>query len=369
MHMRQFTAIFKARTMEFVRDRGTFFWNLLFPIVLVAGFGFAFSGEGQQLFKVGMIGNPPETSSFMRIEQIEFIPYDVSAEDEIVDIVERVRRHQLDMLIDFASQEYYINTESANGPILERLLLSEGEGFAEPVASGPVDEPVDEPASINSSGHVLQSSTPRFQQRPVAGEPIRYVDWVVPGVIGMNMMFSCLFGVGFVIVRYRKNGVLKRLKATPVSALTFVSAQAASRLLIVILTSIVVFAGTNLVFGFMMNGSYLTLLLLTTLAILSMISLGLVFASRIKSEELAGGLLNLVTFPMIILSGVFFSLEGTPEVMQQASRVLPLTHFTEGARAIMLEGAGLWEVTPHLAFLSVITVAFLVLAAFLFRWE
>lgn len=346
--MRQFTAIFKARTMEFVRDRGTFFWNLLFPIVLVAGFGFAFSGDTQQLFKVGTLGEPPGEFPFMEIEQIEFISYDATTEEETANIVERVRRHQLDMLIDFPSQEYYVNTESANGPVLERLLLSDGDGSAGPVGG---------PTSAD------------LRQRPVAGEPIRYVDWVVPGVIGMNMMFSCLFGVGFVIVRYRKNGVLKRLKATPVSALTFVSAQAASRLLIVILTSIVVFAGTNAVFRFMMNGSYLTLLLLTTLSILSMISLGLVFASRIKSEELAGGLLNLVTFPMIILSGVFFSLEGTPEVMQQASRILPLTHFTEGARAIMLEGAGMWEVAPHLAFLAIITVVFLAVAAFLFRWE
>ena len=339
--MRQFTAIFKARTLEFVHDRGTFVWNLFFPIVLVIGFGFAFSGDAQQLFKVGTIGEPPRTLRFMEIGQIEFIPYDVTTEEEISEIVERVRRHQLDMLIVFPTEEYYINTESPNGPVLERLLLSDGE----------------------------ESPSAGLRQRPVAGEPIRYVDWVVPGVIGMNMMFSCLFGVGFVIVRYRKNGVLKRIKATPVSALTFVSAQAASRLLIVVLTSIVVFTGTNVVFGFMMNGSYLTLLLLTTLSILSMISLGLVFASRIKSEELAGGLLNLVTFPMIILSGVFFSLEGTPKVMQQVSRVLPLTHFTEGARAIMLEGVGLWGVMPHLAFLAVVTVVFLAVAAFLFRWE
>jgi hypothetical protein len=124
----------------------------------------------------------------------------------------------------------------------------------------------------------------------------------------MNMMFSCLFGVGFVLVRYRKNGVLKRMKATPVSPLNFVSAQAVSRLMIVLITSVVVFSGTNLFLRFVMKGSWLNLLLLTALSIMCMIALGLVFASRIKSEELASGLLNLVTFPMLILSGVFFSL-------------------------------------------------------------
>jgi ABC-type multidrug transport system permease subunit len=352
--MRKFSAIFKARTMEFVRDRGTFFWNLLFPVVLVFGFAFAFSGQDQTLFTVGIIGEPTEDFAFMEIEQIEFIRYGAGAAENTSgtdaaaagteltadQVVERVRRHQLDMVLDFESGRYYVNRQSANGPVLRRLLESSGVGGAV-----------------------------SLQEEAVSGEPIRYVDWVVPGIIGMNMMFSCLFGVGFVIVRYRKNGVLKRLKATPVSAFTFISAQAASRLLIVVITSAVVYAGTNAFLNFMMNGSYLLLLLLTTLAILCMIAVGLVFASRIKSEELAGGLLNLVTFPMIILSGVFFSLEGTPQIMQQVSRALPLTHFTEGARAIMIEGAGLAQVAPNLLFLVVLTGGLLLLAAYLFRWE
>ena len=350
--MRKFTAIFKARTMEFVRDRGTFFWNLLFPVVLVFGFAFAFSGDEQTLFTVGIVGEPAEDSTFLQIEQIEFIRYgtengepatggDLSAEE----VVERVRRHQLDMVLDFESGRYYVNRQSANGPVLRRLLQS---SVADAEGAG---------------------SSTLLQEEAGSGEPIRYVDWVVPGIIGMNMMFSCLFGVGFVIVRYRKNGVLKRLKATPVSAFTFISAQAASRLIIVVITSAVGYAGTNAFLNFMMNGSYLLLLLLTALAILCMIAVGLVFASRIKSEELAGGLLNLVTFPMIILSGVFFSLEGTPQIMQQVSRALPLTHFTEGARAIMIEGAGFAQVAPNLLFLVVLTAALLIVAAGLFRWE
>ncbi len=191
----------------------------------------------------------------------------------------------------------------------------------------------------------------------------------MPGIIGMNMMFSCLFGIGFVLVRYRKNGVLKRFKATPVSAINFVSAQAASRLLIVIITSVLVFAGTNAFLGFTMNGSYLNLLLVTTLAIVSMISIGLVFASRLKSEELASGLMNLVTFPMLILSGVFFSLEGTPQILQSVAQILPLTHFVDAARAIMLDGAGFLEVAPNMLYLGVISVVLLFVSSLMFRWE
>jgi len=342
--MRTFAAMFKARTMEFVRDRGTFLWNVLFPIVLVFGFAFAFSGQSQTVFTVGVLGTPDEDLSFMEIEEIEFISYGATVGERAVDLdaaVERVRRHELDMLIDFTERSYYVNEQANTGPLLRRLFESAA------VAAGPG----------------------AFTERAVSGEPIRYVDWLVPGVIGMNMMFSCLFGIGFVLVRYRKNGVLKRFKATPVSALNFVTAQAASRLVIVVITSVVVYTGTNMFLGFMMKGSYLNLLLVTTLAIISMISIGLLFASRLQSEELASGLLNLVTFPMLIFSGVFFSLEGSPQILQRFSRVLPLTHFIEASRAIMLDGAGFLQVAPNMLFLAAISVVLLIVSSLMFRWE
>jgi ABC-type polysaccharide/polyol phosphate export permease len=100
-----------------------------------------------------------------------------------------------------------------------------------------------------------------------------------------------------------------------------------------------------------------------------MISIGLVFASRLKSEELASGLLNLVTFPMLIFSGVFFSLEGTPEILQTFSRILPLTHFIEAARAIMLDGAGFFQVAPNMIYLAGVSAALLFVSSLMFRWE
>ena len=146
--------------------------------------------------------------------------------------------------------------------------------------------------------------------------------------------------MGFVIVRYRRNGVLKRFKATPLSAFEFVSAQVLSRFFIVAFISVVIFAGTDLVLHFRMAGSWALLALVNALAILCMIALGLVFSSRIKSEEVAGGIMNLITWPMMILSGVFFSLEGTPRAMQVASRAFPITYYIEASRSIMLDGAG-----------------------------
>jgi len=337
----QFIAMFKARTMEFVRDRGTFVWNLIMPIFLVFGMAFAFSGGESALFKVGVSGTPPPGMPFMSMEQAQFIPYDGA--EGLANALQKLERHQIDMVLDFNGSQYAINAESSKGRLLRTLFTAQ-----QAAATG---------------------TRTTFTERTVIGRATRYVDWLVPGVIGMNMMFSSLFGVGYVIVRYRKNGVLKRFKATPVHALNFVSAQAASRLVIVLATSVVVYAGTNLFLGFMMRGSYLLLLALTTLGILCMIALGLVFASRMKSEEMAGGLLNLITFPMLALSGVFFSLEGSPPILRTISYAFPLTHFTEAARKIMLDGAGLAQIAPNLLFLGGATIVLLVLSSALFKWE
>lgn len=291
------------------------------------------------MFKVGILGPPPSDLAFVSIEGVDLVEYGPGTDGGALstkEVLDRLRNHELDMVIDPANKAFYLNSESSKSDVLRRLFLGASAGY---------------------------------QEHAVSGQPIRYVDWFVPGVIGMNMMFSCLFGVGFVIVRYRKNGVLKRLKATPISAFSFVSAQAVSRFLIVILTSIFVFVGTDLVLHFMMKGSYLNLLLITAAAILCMLSIGMLFASRIKSEELASGLINLVTLPMMLLSGIFFSLEGSPRILQTVSEALPLTHFVEGARSIMLEGAGLIDIMPHLMVLLGLTVVFLGISSALFRWE
>ncbi len=334
--MKAFTALVKARTMEFVRDTGSFAWALLFPIVMIVGFAFAFSGNSDSLFKVGVLGPGDPSLGFLQTPQTQFIPYTAAEDRE--GLLNKVRQHSLDALVDTEAKTYWVNDQGNNHKLID--LLMDRQGGAE-----------------------------AYARQAVTGAPVRYVDWLVPGVIAMNLMFGCLFGVGYVLVRYRKNGVLKRMKATPVTALQFITAQGVSRFLIVLATSVFVFVGTNLFLGFRMDGSYLDLLLLLTLGILSMIALGLALASRFKNEELANGIINLITWPMMLFSGVFFSLEGTPAPLQAFAQTLPLTHFIHGARAIMLEGAGLVQIAPELLFLSVFTAACLGLAAWLFRWE
>ena len=189
------------------------------------------------------------------------------------------------------------------------------------------------------------------------------------GLLSMNIMFSSLFGVGYVIVRYRKSGVLRRIKATPVSAFEFLAAQVASRFVLILVTSAIVLAGCRLFVDFQMFGSYLNLFLVLSLGALCLISMALVVASRVASEEFAGGILNILTWPMMLFSGVWFSLEGTNPVLQKVAQLFPLTHMVDASRAIMTEGAGLAEIGGHLTILAALAVVFMAASSILFRWE
>jgi ABC-type multidrug transport system permease subunit len=336
MNLKRFFAVLKARNIEFFRDKSSLAFNLFFPVLLLVGFSIIFSGETKPEYKIGVYDNQQRTMSehqieFEQIKFVEFINYDNLGQAKL-----KLARHSLDILIDFNKQQYWVNEESPKSYLIEQIFLSQQRSFER-----------------------LQSN----------GEAIRYVDWVLPGILAMNMMFSSLFGVGYAIVRYRKNSVLKRLKATPLSAFEFVSAQLLSRLFIVMFMSSVVYTGCNLFFDFYMLGSYFDLFIVGSLGAICLISLGLLVASRSKSEELIGGLLNLSAWPMMLLSGVWFSLEGSPQALQIFSNFMPLTHLVSGARAIITEGASLSDISFHLAVLAVMSSIFLGLGSYLFSWN
>lgn len=339
MSFKRFLALFVTRNKEFFRDRSSLSWNILMPVLIVAGFSFAFSGDIGKQFKVGVINELFATArakEFLQLKHIEFYTVE-SVENVITRSIEKVQRHQVDMLFDAEKQLYWINTESPKGYLVEKILLG--------------------------------SKDTKFEKQSVSGKQIRYIDWVIPGILSMNMMFSALFGVGFVIVRYRKNGMLKRLKATPITAFEYLSAQIVSRILLILAVTAFVFYGTHFFVGFVMNGSHFNLFLVFALGALSMISLGLIIAARITSEEMAGGLLNLFSWPMMFFSGVWFSLEGAAPIMQTIAEIFPLTHVTAAARAIMIDGAGLIDISYHLLVLTVQSVVFMLFGAWLFKWD
>lgn len=333
--MKRLFAMVKARMLEVARDRLVLIWNLLFAPLLMVGMALVFSASPQTVAKVGVLGEAPlsaETYPFLGTPAVQF--YRESTPEEGI---LKVERQSIDLLLDLRGQpaRYWLNDDSAKGRLLEQLLMA---------------------------------GDSRAQAQPVSGEKLRYADWLVPGLLALNIMLSSLFAVGHVIVRYRKSGYLKRLKGTPLRAVEFVSAQMIACLILVVVITAAMFTACNAMLGLRMEGNYLNLLLVATLGSMSMIAMSLLVAARVASEELSGGLLNLIAWPMLVLSGVFFSLDGAPAVVQALAALLPLTHMLDAGRAVMLDGAGLLDIAPDLLALCVMTAVFLALGAWLFRW-
>jgi ABC-type multidrug transport system permease subunit len=327
-----------GRNREFFRDRSTLAWNLLLPVVLMFGLSFAF-GNDRDVYTVGVLQDAAEIHSddhlFLATRYIRFVAY-----QDLDTALLKVSRHQLDMLVEFDSTpRYWVNPESPKGYFTEIALLQ-----------------------------VLGEQNAAVHKEQISGDAVRYADWVLPGILGMNMMFSCLFGVGYVVVRYRKNGFLKRLRATPLTSFEFICAQVASRLVLILAITTFIYTGTHLLLDTRMEGSFFTLFLVAVVGAISLVSLGLVISARVTSEELAGGLLNLVNWPMMMLSGVWFSLEGAGSAVLRIANLFPLTHILNSVRAVMLDGATLAEVAPSLIALLVMSAVFLAIGAKVFRW-
>lgn len=336
--IRRVLALTHARNLEFLRDRAALIWNLVFPLCLVIGLAIVFNGGARPLLHIGVLA-PADAALTAQLHPLLGLRFTQNIREDKLDLaIRKVARHRLDMLIDLRSRpaRYWVNPSNPKGYLLEQLA---------------------------------EHMQPRLLRQSVAGEAVSYVDWLLPGIIGMNIMFSSLFGIGYAIVRYRKNGYLKRLRATPVTATEFILSQILSRLGLVLAVSALVFIGAQLVTGLPLAGSAWTLLLVGVLGATSLIALGLVVAARVHSEELASGLLNVIAWPMMFLSGVWFSLEGaTSPWLQRVAEFMPLTHLLEAARAVIFDGAAIADVAPHLMILGVLSLLFLALGAVLFRW-
>ncbi len=348
MRLKRLWAILKARNLEFFRDKSAFGWNFIFPFLLVAGFGIIFGGKTYTEYKIGVF--PVESKQvaiatldipqrFKEMDHLKFIGFQNEAQG-----LKKLKHHRIDFLLKTGQDphQYWVSDSSPKGYVVELMFK----------------------ASL-----IPPESQSNAEKKEIQGSAIRYIDWLFPGILAMNMMFSALWGVGYVVVRYRKNGVLKRLKVTPLTAFEYITAQAISRIFLLMFTLTVVWTGCDLIFSFDVLGSYLDLFLVFFLGSLSLTSLGLVLASRGTSEEFTTGILNFISWPMMFLSEVWFSLEGAPEWVKTFAKIFPLTHMLTAARKVMHEGAGLIQIGPEIIVLSLMTLGCLVLGATLFSWN
>ena len=330
-----------VRFLEFVREPEALFWVFVFPILLAAGLGIAFRNRPPEVLQIAAV--TPEIAQSLRQEKL------------------------------LAVQE--LNSEAAE----EALRAGKVALLAVPGAGGAVEYRYDD---TNPEGRAARLLADRAIQRaagrvdPVATSDqlmretgSRYIDFLIPGLLGMNLMGSAIWSMGFAIVDARRKKLLKRLVASPMPRPYYLLSFLLSRILMLVVEVGVLVGFGALLFHVPVRGSFLDLGVLCLLASLSFSALGLLLASRARTIEAASGLMNVVMMPMWIASGVFFSSQKFPDVMQPVIKVLPLTAVIDALRANMLQGSNLAQMSSQVGIIAFWLVICFALALKLFRWR
>jgi ABC-2 type transport system permease protein len=336
-----------VRFREFVREPEAVFWTFIFPILLAAGLGIAFRQRGPDKVQVGVVTSTDRPTPMLgwlqkdstlvvhtysdssgalalRTGKVALLAFPASAKDSVRFVYDRTR------------------SDAVNARVLVDRAIQAGAGRVDPV---------------------------RVTDTYVTEAGSRYIDFLIPGLLGMNLMGSSIWGLGFAIVTARSKKLLKRLMATPMSRAQYLLSFLCSRLVFLVLEVVTLLGFGHLAFGVPLRGSLVTLLLICLLGALSFGGLGLLTASRARTTEAVSGIMNFIMLPMWIFSGVFFSSANFPRAVQPFIRILPLTAVNDALRANMLEGASLASMTPELVVIIVWGVVTFFAALRIFRWR
>lgn len=335
-----------TRFREFVREPEALFWSLLFPVLLTVGLGIAFRNRPAETVHVAVAGNVaavgPLLEALRSADGIVAESLDVESARQalVTGRVALVVHPDTGRMVRFEYDD--TRPDSRGARMLADDAIQRGAGRADPVSS--------------TDRHVREAGS-------------RYVDFVVPGLLGMGLMGNGIWGIGFAVVDARRRKFLKRLMATPMSRAEFLGSFVIGRFALLVIEVLVLVGFAALAFGVPVRGSYAQLALICVMGSLVFGTMGLLIASRAKTIEGASGLMNLAMLPMWVLSGVFFSSENFPDAVQPFVQALPLTAVNDALRANMLRGDGWSVVGPELAIIAAWTVVAFALAMKLFRWR
>jgi ABC-type multidrug transport system permease subunit len=334
-----------VRFREFLREPEAVFWTFAFPVILAFGLGIAFRNKPADVIAIGVVrGTPSGDSLVARLAKAPGLRVESLDPEEAARAL-RTGDVALVAAAGASGVEYrYDDTrpEGRTARFLTDDALQRASGRRDPV---PVSE------------------------RQVRERGSRYIDFVVPGLLGMNIMGGGIWGLGFAIVEARRKNLLKRLVSTPMRRTHYLASFLLSRFVFLILEVVVLVGTAALFFDVPVRGSLLQLFVVCLLSALAFGGLGLLIASRARTMEGVSGLMNLTMMPMWVLSGVFFSSANFPRAAQPFIQALPLTATINALRATMLQGAGWSAVTSALAIITAWLILTFMLALKLFRWR
>jgi len=345
-----YSQLLLARLRELMREPEVIFWVFFFPVLLAAALGIAFRDRPPDKIFVAVVEHPDAQQLARTLSAAPPLEAEVLSDREAA---RQFRLGKLALVVypgesrgGLETRPYvYRYDPTRPDSLLARSLvdsaLQKAAGRADPVNTRP--EPVTEPGA-------------------------RYIDFLIPGLLGMNLMSGAMWGVGFALVDMRVKKLLKRLVATPMRRSDFLLALISSRLVLMLIQVVLLLVVGRVLFHLVIQGSLSSVVVVGGVGSICFSGLGLLVASRAQRIETVSGLMNAAMLPMFVLSGVFFSSERFPEAMQPLIRLLPLTALNDALRAVILEGAGLAAQGARLLVMAVWGALCFVLALRWFRW-
>ncbi|MSR61531.1 MAG: ABC transporter permease [Planctomycetes bacterium] len=342
---RELYELTRVRVLLFLREPEALFWVFVFPLVLAGVLGFAFRSKGIEPARVGLLEGPGADELARALasdEHVELVRFVARAEAE-----KKLARAALDVLLEpqadgvpqLAYDAHRPEGENARVRVLRALDLAQGRAAA-PVTLAPVEE---------------------------TGS--RYIDFLFPGLLGMNLMGTGMWGIGFAIADVRRRKFLKRLLVTPMRRSSFFLSFILARAVFLVLELAVLGSFGAWILGVPLRGSVAAFALVSLLGAGAFAGIGILTAARARTIEAVSGLMNVVMMPMWLGSGVFFSYERFPVALQPLLKLLPLTALNDALRGVCLDGSALVELTAPLAILLTWGVLSFALALRIFRWE
>ena len=331
-----------AQLRGFYREPEAVFWVFGFPILLAFALGIAFRSRGPEALQVGVVSGAGDSAVVAMLRGSRHLAVQHVAPDEGQ---RRLASGRVALLVvpgDPVTFRYDSTRTESRLAVLEAAdALQRAAGRRDPLA---------------------------VEEQRVTERGSRYIDFLIPGLLGMNLMGSGMWGVGFAVVSARTKKLLKRFLATPMRRSDYLLSFMLSRLAFLVIEVATLVGFGWLVFDVGVRGSLVTLALLSVLGSLAFSGIGLLVASRAKTVEAVSGLMNLVMLPMWVLSGTFFSYARFPEAIQPAVKALPLTALNDALRGVMIDGAGVAALAAPVAIVAGWGVASFVVGLKIFRW-
>jgi len=340
--LRELTAV---RVREFLREPEAVFWTFAFPVLLAIGLGIAFRNKPADVVPVGVVKSAGTDSIVHSLKASKAVS--VTEMPTLDSALASMRNGKIALVVlrTGSGVEYRFDDTRPDARIARLLAddaIQRGAGRRDPSSTS--DSLVREPGS-------------------------RYIDFVIPGLLGMNIMGGSVWGMGFAIVDMRRKRLLKRLVATPMSRAEFLVSFVLSRLAVLVLEVVVVLGFAWIALGVPERGSLIQLTAVVLMSTFAFGALGIMLASRVKTIEGAQGLMNAAMVPMWVLSGVFFSSERFPAIAQPLIKALPLTATNDALRATMLRGDGWGAIAPAMLVLVAWAIVSAWVALKLFKWR